>query len=84
MTTNEERRQKIIAEMQEVVEAHSPFGDDDPGLSTREWSKTWEISIKTTRRRLRDLWELGMLARGKKAIERIDGTSSRVTVYRAK
>ncbi len=81
---NEARRQKIIAEMQKVVEESTPTGDDDPGLTTREWAKVWSISTKTSGVRLRNLWEAGMIESGKKRIECIDGTMARVSVYRVK
>jgi DNA-binding transcriptional regulator YhcF (GntR family) len=81
---DEERRQKIIAEMQKVVEESTPSGDDDPGLSTREWAKVWDVSIKTSGRRLRNLWETGMIETGKKRIECIDGSINKVSVYRVK
>ncbi len=81
---DEKRRQKIIDEMQKVVEASIPSGGDDPGLSTREWAKVWDISIKTTGKRLRELWEAGMIETGKKKIECIDGSMAKVAVYRVK
>ena len=81
---DEERRQKIIAEMQNIVDDSKPSGDDDPGLSTREWAKVWDISIKTAGKYLRNLWEAGMIEAGKKRIECIDGTMTKVSVYRAK
>ena len=81
---DEERRQKIIAEMQKVVESSTPSGDDDSGLSTREWAKVWDVSIKTTRSRLRNFWEAGMIETGKKRIECIDGSMAKIAVYRVK
>ena len=81
---DEERRQKIIAEMQGIVEEHSPFGDDDPGMSTREWAKIWEVSTKTAGKRLRELWEIGLIESGKKMIDCINGSTTKVAVYRVK
>lgn len=76
--------EELIAEMQRVVEENAPAADDDPGLSTREWSKVWGVSTRTAGERLRDLWEAGLIERGKKKMEYINGLMGRVTVYRAR
>lgn len=81
---DEERRQRIIAEMQKVVDETTPSGDDDVGLSTREWAKVWNVSVKTAVVRLRDLWEEGLTETGKKRIKCMDGSINKVPVYRVK
>jgi hypothetical protein len=81
---DEERRLKIIAEMEAIVIERSPYGDDDPGLTTREWAEAWGVSPKTAGARLRNFWEAGIIVSGRKREKRMDGTLGQTPVYRAK
>ena len=73
---------ELIAEMQKVLSEQVFEKDDDPGLTAEEWSETWNMSIKTTRIRLRKLFKLGKLISGKATRPSMDGRTWRCPVYR--
>ena len=74
--------EELIAEMQKVLDEQTTEKDDDPGLTAEEWSETWNMSIKTTRIRLRKLFKLGKLINGQAVRPSMDGRAWRCPVYR--
>lgn len=73
----------MLAEMHSLlakVQADVPAGD--PGLTCAEWAEAWGVGPFTARRRLRDLFDRGLILNGRRRTTYMDGRLGSLPVYR--
>ena len=62
-----------LDELRVELERLGVGGSDDEGLSVNEWAELWGCSRDTTRSRLQQAKQHGLLIVGKKRIRQLDG-----------
>lgn len=81
MTTKNGQVKITVDEWMAELAALSPAKDDD-GLTMAEWAAKLGVSVRVANMRLRLAMDAGILRRGERSFQRLDGRPCTIPVYR--